>query len=526
MGFLDGVAKLFGNAETVKDQPGPGNDFWYNDMGAGGNNAAGITMTPDIALKSSAVFSVIKTLAETISTIPINMHLYKKDGSSELVPDNPLHDVLCYQANVRQTAVEFWETIILHAALRGNTYAEIIPGPRGAVDQLMPLHPDTVRPFLLADGTLKFEVRDQFSGRLKTLLQDEIFRIPGMSSDSITGIRAVDIASEAIGLGIAADAYASRVFSNKLNIGGFLIHPNKLSTEAQKNLIQSLMERFAGSKNAHRPVILQEGMTFAKATMDAKDAQLLDARKWQVAEIARYWRVPLHMLGIYDGATHSNVEQQAIDFVKYTLRPWLLRIEQAIRRDLITEKKKYFARFDVSELLRGDEKTRAEYYNSGISSGWLSRNEARVAEGKNKVAGLDEYLVPLNLGPASQLGMEPVQPKVGTKPGAGADQLRPPSRKIPKAERLVQKEHKAISKALMRFAGDDDSFASWVKAFYGGHVSSVMETLDIPRSAAVAYCEFQRNELLAAKDVPWLLQHRGEHLAALIDKTIKESAQG
>ena len=385
MGWLSDVWQRLGFRAAM---PGPGADFWYES--AGQVSQAGMRITPDLALKASALYAVVKVLAETMATMPLRMFRDLGDRGREPAPEHPLDEVIRFQPNSWQTAIEFWEMMVFHAVLRGTGYAQIVPGRRGAVDQLWPLHPDRVRVERLSDMSLRFKVTNPHTGAQQTLLQEEVFRIPGLSSDGVTGLRVIDLAADAIGLGLAADTYAGRVFSNRLNIGGFLIHPHKLSPEAQKRLINSLMERAAGAENAHRPVVLQEGFKFERGTETAKDSQLLEARKYQVAEIARFFRVPLHMLDIDDQTNRSTVEAQAIDFVKYTIRPWARRIEQAIRRDLIIAKRTFEAKYNMNALLRGDSAARAAYFAAalGVSgrAAWMTPNEVRAQEGMNPSA--------------------------------------------------------------------------------------------------------------------------------------------
>lgn len=502
MDILRAIGGLF--PRRAEDQPRrDDDDFWYEE--AANQSIAGVKVTPDIALKASALFTCVKILAEIVGTLPLRM---KRDvaGGTMDVPDHPLEEILRYQPNARNTAIEFWEMMILHAALRGCAYAEIVPGARGAVDQLLPLHTDRVRPECMRDGTLRFHVTNPHTGQSRVLLQEEMFRVPGLSSDGITGLRAVDLAADDIGLGIAADHYAGRVFSNKLNIGGFLIHPRKMDPSSQKRLIHALMEKFAGPDNAHRPILLQDGIKFERASMDAKDAQLLEARKWQIITIAMRFRIPLHMLGIYDGVTRSNVEQQAIDLVKYTIRPWVRRIEQAIRRDLIVAKGTYFAEFNLEGLLRGDSTARAEYFSKALGSGgsrpWMTQNEVRRIEGLNALPGGDD------ITPTTAVQTAAVD--------AGEEDTSEAA-----ARALIGRENAAIRKAAMRLAGQPDAFRDWAKSFYGGHVSTVMSLLGVEKVVARAYCDHQRGELLAANDIEGLLQRREDSAPAEIARILK-----
>jgi len=522
MGLKDAFAALFGIGTAPQRQantPSAGSDFWYETAGSG-KNSSGLILTPDISLKNAPEYTCVKILAETIASMPCGVYRELPDGGREPAPEHPLDELIRFQPNTIQTAAEFWEMMVFHAVLRGTGYAEIIPGARGAVHELKPLHTDRVQMQVLRDGTLRFLVTNPLTGERRVLLQEEMFRIPGLSSDGLVGLRSVDIAAEDIGLGMAADAYAGRVFSNKLNIGGYLIHPNKLSPEAQKNLIQRLMERFAGIDNAHRPIVLQEGMKFEKASMDAKDAQLLEARLYQAKLIAMRLRIPLYMLGLAERKGDS--EQEAIDFRELVLRPWVRRIEQAIRRDLIVAKRTYFAAFNMDAMARASLAVRADMsakvLGSGGSPASWTQNEVRT-----KIWGLNRIDDPRadTLG----VGTNPVTSEpVGTRALSAPPVRAALSDDTPegRAARLVRKEVAAIRKASLRFAGDKAAFAGWVKSFYSGHGSCVAETLGIPKDAARQYCVYVRGEVLKAKDIGALLEHWEETRAAEIAKTLRE----
>ncbi len=499
MGWLnDAVATAWRGLKLSAGPPGPLDDYWYETQGS---SKAGVRVTPDLALKASALYAVVKVLAETMGTMPLKM--FREGGKLGRLPapDHPLDEVIRYQPNTWQTAVEFWEMMIFHATLRGTAYAQIVPGARGAVDQLWPLHPDRVRVERLPDRSLRFRTSNPHPPfEQQILLQEEVFRIPGLSSDGVSGIKVIDVAADAIGLGLAADTYAARVFSNKLNIGGFLVHPGKLSPDAQKRLITALAEKTAGADNAHRPVVLQEGFKFERGTDNAKNSQLLEARKYQVAEIARFFRVPLHMLDIDDQTNRATVEAQAIDFVKYTLRPWGRRIEQAIRRDLIVKPDVFRAKYNFEGLLRGDSADRADYFAAALGSSgrgaWMTPNEVRIVEGMNPSTEPGSDILGGKVADASEPTGQPFAAAPATEPKAIkhiSDRTGP--------ERLVGKEVAAIRRAATRFAGDAPGFEEWLRAFFGGHVSQVMELLEMSKEEALAYCFAARDELLAAKDM-------------------------
>ena len=500
---------LFRRAEN-DTPPGPEDNYWYGPVGQ--SNHAGVKVTPDIALKASALYTVVKIIAETMATLPLRMHRELGDDEFVREADHPLDDLLRYQPNRINTAHDFWATMLLHALLRGTAYAEIVPGQRGAVDQLIPLHADRVKVQTLRDRSLRFEVTNPHTGERRILLQEEMFRFPGMSSDGVSGLSAVDLAAEDIGLGLAADAFAARVFSNRLNIGGYLQHPGQLGDAAQKNLIKAFMDRLAGVNNAHRPTVLQEGMTFERGSDTPKDMQLLEARKFQITLIAQRWRVPLHMLGFDDQTNRSTVEAQALDFVKYTIQPWAENIEQAIRRDLIIGKGKFVAKFNMDRLLRGDSKAQAEYYSAALGSSgrasWMTPNEVRIAQG----------LPRLKDPRADMLG--------GMEPGEVFQDQPPASVAQANVARLVRKEATAMRKAATRMAGDPDGWREWVKAFFAGHISTTMEILQVPKETAKAYCEHVKEHILRANDTDGLLDHWFDGRAAEVEAEIKGIGNG
>jgi HK97 family phage portal protein len=502
-------------------------DFFYESVQK--RSKSGIKVTPKIALRLSAFAACARVLAETIASVPFQINRKLADGGLEPAPDHPVDELIRFQPNKTQTAVEFWETIILHAVIWGTGYAEIVPGVRGAVDQLKFIRSDRVTQEELPDGTLRFRISNPHNGGARILLQDEMLRIPGLSMDGLCGMSMLDLANEAIGLGLAADQYAARVFSNNLNMGGFITSPKRMSKEAITRLIGRLMEKYASPENFHRPAILQDGAKFEPASMKANEAQLLEARKHQVREIARFLRIPLHMLGEDDQTNRATVEEQTINFVRYVVRPWARRIEQAVRRDIIIATRLYEAKFNIDALERGNLAARKDYWSAALGASgraaWLTTNEVRVAEGKNRI----------NEPWADQVGGTPpaLAPPAAAAAPAPKDDSNQATLPAPPAQvednspeaaagRIARKENQALRKASERFAGDPDGMREFIKAFYGGHVSFVMETLAISRDDARAYCAHQRDEALKANDIVGLIDRREEKLATQIAAVIKQ----
>jgi HK97 family phage portal protein len=387
----------------------------------GGVSSSGIVVNPQTALQSAAVYSCVKVLAESVGMLPFNVYREDADGARTLAKDHPLFELLHHQPNDFQTAVEFWEMLVMSLCLRGNGYAYILRAGSGRIVELLPVHPDMVRVDMSADYQLTYSL-SMPDGTFKPMKPGEIFHVRGQTINGWLGISPIAYARESIGLALATEKFGGQLFRNGAKMGGTLEHPQKLSQEAYDRLKNSFDAAHSG-ENAHRTAILEEGLKFNRISMNADDAQFLETRKYQRSEIAGIFRVPAHMINDLEGATFSNIEQQSIDFINKALMPWLRRIEQAARRDLFSaaDKKNLHCRFNVAALLRGDASARGTLYHNGILDGWLLRNEVRLMESENGVilnplAQLDTPLQPLNMVPA---GSDPAKTALGTPPAAG-----------------------------------------------------------------------------------------------------------
>lgn len=364
-------------------------------------SAAGVSVTPERAMALSAVFSCVRVLAESVGQLPV--HLYEERGREKhKTKDHPLYDLLHFAPNKYQTSQEWREWVMACLGLWGNAYCRIIrtgPANRLRVAELLPIHPGAVAPTYDADsGSVLYRV-SLAGGETETLTTAEVLHIPLFSLGGGVGVNPVQYAREAIGLGIGAEEFGAKLFANGAQPGGVLQHPGKLGKVAYDNLKASWEERHTGSDNAHKPAILEEGMTWQSVGFPAKDAQFLETRKHQRSEIAGMYRVPPHLIGDLDKATFSNIEHQSLDFVVRGLLPYVTRIEQRIIFHLLTpeERRRYFPRINVAGLLRGDMQARAAYYHSLVQDGALSPNEIRDLEDLNPRDGGDVFLTPLNM---------------------------------------------------------------------------------------------------------------------------------
>jgi len=368
----------------------------------GGASSSGVVINPQTAMQAAAVYASIKVLAESVAMLPCNLQRKDDKGNRALATDHPLFPLLHDQPNDFQTAVEFWEMVVLHLCLRGNSYAFINRTQRGDVVELIPQHPDLVRPMMTGNWQLEYEVAMP-DGRFKRYQTGDLLHIRGLTLNGWLGISPIAYARESIGLALAAERFGGQLFRNGAKMGGVLEHPGKLSDEAYKRVKESFDSATSG-ENAHKTALLEEGMKFNKVSMSSEDAQFLETRKYQRSEIASIFRVPPHMIGDLEKATFSNIEDMALQFINYALMPWLVRIEKAVKRDLFRpiERKTMDLKFNVAGLMRGNAKSRGEFYAGGIVNGWMTRNEARLAESEmgaimNQLPDLDEPLVPLNM---------------------------------------------------------------------------------------------------------------------------------
>lgn len=371
----------------------------------GGNlTAAGVAVTSESAMRVAAVYSCIRVLSETLACLPLHVYRRKKGGGKERATDHWLYPLLHSAPNGWMTSFAWREMGMAHLCLRGVSYSRIV-SDGGGRRQFIPYHPDRVRPILRDNGQLAYEVRQQNGGTI-VLLQEEMLRIPFMTLDGVRPVTPIEAQRETLGASIAAQDYSARFWANDARpTGGYIeMEGDFKDPDARKKFRDEWQEARTGV-NRHKTAFLPRGMKYHVFSMNMEDAQFIETQKMQRSQIAGIFRVPPHMIGDLERATFSNVEQQSIDFVVYTMQPWLSRWEQELSRGLLSEseQEEYFVEFLVDGLLRGDATARANYFRTAIMTGWLNRNEVREIENLNKAEGLDEYLVPLNMSPADLL---------------------------------------------------------------------------------------------------------------------------
>lgn len=426
-------------------------DSWLVDWFTGGSKTvAGVGVSNETAMRLSAYYSCIRILSESVASLPLVLYKRRKDGGRERATDHPLYKILHDEPNPFMSSYVFTETLQAHVAGWGNAYALIVRDGGARVSRLWPMPPNRVIVKVdEASNRLYYETDLVAGGQLNPA---DVLHIPGLSFDGLSGYNPVRLAREGIGLGLAAEQMAAGLFGRGARPGGILSTEATLDPEQEKRLRSAWNSAQAGIDNAGKTAVLHGGLKYQQISINPKDAQFMETRKFQIAEIARLFRIPLHMLQELDRATFSNIEQQSLEFITLTLRPWLVRWEREINRKLLTEaeRKVYFAEFLIDGMLRGDIKTRFTAYQVGIQNGFMSRAQVRLLENWNPELddGLGEFLVPLNMDTKFPEDDEDEPVKKNPKDADGDGKINEdPDRTLKRRATLIEKAKRILSRA-------------------------------------------------------------------------------
>jgi HK97 family phage portal protein len=383
---------------------------WLVDVFASAPSRSGAVVDEKTALYNTAVMACIRVLSETIATLPL--HIYRQSGANKTVDrEHPVARLLDYP-NPDMDAVQFRETMMGHVLAWGNAYAEIERDGAGRPVRLWILPPDRVTPQRRSDGSLFYIA--SFSGRSYVLNADQMFHLVGLGWDGILGYSPIRMHREAIGLSQATESFGSSWFGNGSRPSGVLTHPGALSQTAKENLKNSWDVAHSGLSNSQRVAVLEEGIKWEAIGIPPEDAQFLETRKFQVEEIARMYRVPLHLIQHMEKSTSwgTGVEELGQGFITYSLTPWLVRWEQRIGSRLIAERERstIYAKHSLEGLLRGDSAKRADFYSKMMGIGALSVNDVLELEDRNPIPEGDARFVPLNWVPLNQAVAEDPEP--------------------------------------------------------------------------------------------------------------------
>lgn len=378
-----------------------------------GNSTSGKRVTEQSAMQMTAVYSCVRILSEAVAGLPLHLYRYNDKGGKEKAIDHPLYRILHDEPNSEMTSFIFRETLMTHLLLWGNAYAQIIRNGKGEIVALYPLMPNKMKVDRDANGVLYYEYihstdeADTMKNSIVRLSSYDVLHIPGLGFDGLVGYSPIAMAKNAIGMAIACEEYGAKFFANGAAPSGVLEHPGVIKDP--QRIRDSWQSTYGGTANAHRVAVLEEGMKYTPISISPEQAQFLETRKFQINEIARIFRVPPHMVGDLEKSSFSNIEQQSLEFVKYTLDPWVIRWEQALSRALFTEEEKttLFIKFNLEGLLRGDYVSRMSGYATARQNGWMSANDIRELENLDLIPdeqGGNLYLINGSMLPLKNAG--------------------------------------------------------------------------------------------------------------------------
>lgn len=371
-----------------------------------GGSTSGKNVNERSAMQMTAVYACVRILSEAVAGLPLHLYRYNEDGGKEKAMDHPLYGLLHDEPNPEMTSFVFRETLMTHLLLWGNAYAQIIRNGKGEILALYPLMPNKMQVDRNEKGQLFYTYsrsKDEANAKDNStvvLKPDDVLHIPGLGFDGLVGYSPIAMAKNTIGMAIACEEFGAKFFANGASPSGVLEHPGILKDP--ERVRTSWNAAYGGSSNAHKVAVLEEGMKYTPISISPNEAQFLETRKFQINEIARIFRVPPHMVGDLEKSSFSNIEQQSLEFVKYTLDPWVIRWEQSLSRALFSkeEKKNLFFKFNVEGLLRGDYQSRMTGYATARQNGWMSANDIRELENLDRIPsedGGDLYLVNGNM---------------------------------------------------------------------------------------------------------------------------------
>jgi HK97 family phage portal protein len=481
----------------------PWGSFWFSPVPFNGMN-----VTADSSLQLTAVYACVNYLSRTVAKLPFVMYEERADGGKKQIKKHWLYRLFARRPNEFQNPSEFRAMMQGHLALRGNAFARIFGNNRGEVTDLIPIHPDRVTAEMLGDTNWRYRIKNN-DGTETLVARQDMFHLKGLSGDGIMGYSPIQLARNALAGAIAAQNYGTRFFQNDASpTGGWIEHPGNFKDAEARRLFAESWQQQQGGANKGKVAVLEFGLKYNPGPVISNgDAQFIESRKYSVSDIARMFGVRPHKIGDLEKATFSNIEMQSLDSVCDDIEPWVDCWEEAIRFNFIDpDDDTLQVEFPLISLLRGDSAARSLYYNKGIMGGWLTRNEARIAESYNPLPGLDEPLRPLNM--ISDSDADELQAEDGGPAGTGAidaPPVNPPEDTKSKkpasagfsltddrllalagaaAERIARREVEVATRAL-RDGGDALARA------YTTHSAFVAAALGVSATAANTYCAEQ-----------------------------------
>ena len=486
-------------APIVQASYAPDNDFWFQkDPRFGTGTHAGVTASPDAAMRLSTVYACVRLLADMVGYLPLHVYKRRADEGKDRATEHPVYPLLRRRPNQFQTAIRWRQMGMRQILLRGNFYNLIVSSTR-RVRELVPLDPDRMTVKLLSTGRRGYVYRASNTQPVVVLTQDEVFHVMGFSLDGITGCSVIEYARESMGRALAEELYASRFWSQGGAVKGALVVDGKLTTEQRKSNEEAWQQAQGGWMNAHKTALLEGGIKWQQIGINAKDAQYIEGRQFSVADIARWFGIPPHMIGDVDRSTSwgTGIEQQTLGFLVTVLLPWLTLWQQEIDRQLLDDDDELFSEFLLDDMLKADLAARSSAQRQYVDGGILSVNEVRVMENRNPLSGA-EFERPhraQNIGGGGDPATTTGQRKMPSGNGNGRPMMEPDDDEdararalvVRAASRVVRKEIAAIEKWAPRYASNPAGWREWVVTFYGNHVPVLEEALGLDQTRARQY---------------------------------------
>lgn len=482
MGLLARAAGV--RADDGSGRPGPLHDWWYG--AATMVASSGVRVNADRALSLPPFWKACRILSENLASFACHVH-ERRDRGHRQAPGHPLDYTLSRAWNADMTAFEGWETAVLHVVLRGRMIAlkRFVPARGGPRLQLYPLHPDRVTKARGPNGVLTYTVQSEGSGKPVPFGASDVFELRGLSMDGVHGLEMMTYARDSVGAMVAAESMASRFFKSGTTAALQVVNkdPTPLGDEGLENLRRSIAAYLTGLENTYGVFATDEPIELKPIGIDPEKSQLLATRELTAVQVANWFNLPPGMLGDSKTPTFASSKQFRQDLADLCFRPWVERFEARIDYDLLDglapgDEGRFFAKFNMSALLRGDAETRAKVHRDYLEMGAYTPNEVRLDEDKEPLPGLDDPIMPLNMGrvvaPSASARLDPAALVT-----------------LQVATHLVRKEQAAATKAATKFAADAEGWQGWLREFYAGHAREVSERLRLPGPVARAYAARQ-----------------------------------
>lgn len=489
-------------AEGAGDRS-PWGDFWFKSAERIG------AVDGDQAMRLSAVLRCVRLLSDTLSQLPFTIYRRRSDGSRQQLRDHWLYLLFAVRPNAYQNPAQFRAMMQAHLELRGNAYAQIVSNSRGVITDLLPKHPDRVSIEAIGDSNWRYKVKNR-DGTETILARGQMFHRHDLSLDGICGVNPIAYARDMLATGIAAQAYGRRFFENNGTPGGIVKVPYKFASDEQRRLARGRWSDALTGRNQGKLAVFELGEEFTPVTVTNADAQFIESKKYTVTDIARLFGVPPQKIGDLDRATNNNIEQLGLDYISDAVMPRSNSWASALKYDFLDiEDQDIEVELSLKPLQLMDSAARKNYYQGGIQSGWMTRNEARLAEGMDPIEGLDKPLQPVNMQPLNKDGQvdqtesdgnEPKRPGApdavpNDQPGRPTD-ARALALATAAAERIAKKEAAEVGRLPV----------SQLDAYYSKHAAFVSAALGLSIDVGRAYVNAQR-DLYESMEGSWILDH-------------------